>query len=85
MPKSLSDHPDVGQGEQRDELSRVFGKAPITNLVVIELSFDDPKRTLCFGANTGLEFFGLLGELAPGRVLLSLAFARAHGDVPLNA
>ena len=85
LPKCLSDHPDIGQGKQRDELSRVLGKAPITHLVVTELSFDAPKRMLHFCTNTGLEFLGLLGELAPGRVLLSLAFARAHGDVPLSA
>ena len=49
-----------------------------------ELAFDHPERMFHFGAHTRLEFFSLLGERAPGRMLLRLTFTRAHGYLPCH-
>ena len=40
---------------------------------------------LYLGPHTGLEFLGFFSELAPRRVLLPRALARAHGHVPIHA
>ena len=84
LQKSLPDHPDIGQGKQGHELGRVLGNAPVARLVVTELAFDDSKRVFHFGAHTGLELFGLLGEHAAGRVPVLLALARAYGHLPIH-
>ena len=85
LHKHPSGHPDVGQRKQRDQLCRVLLQSPITHLGVAELALDHSKRMLHLGTDAGLEFLGLLNELAPGRVLLLLALVRAHGYVPIHA
>ena len=57
----------------------------ITHLDVAELALDDPKRMLHLGTDTGLEFLGLLNEMAPGRVLLLPALVGAQDHVPIHA
>ena len=49
-----------------------------------ELAFGHPKRVFHFGAHTGLEFFSLLGERAPRRMLLRFTFTGAHGYLPCH-
>ena len=81
LQKLASYHPDVGQRKQRGELRRVFFQSPVMHLGVSELTLDGPKRMLHLGPHTGLEFLGFSSELAPRRVLLPRALARAHGYV----
>ena len=83
--KPASDHPDVGQRKQRNELRRGFGKTPVAHFDVAELALDNPKRMLHLGPHAGFELFGLFVQRAPGRVLLRLTLPRAHGDMPIHA
>jgi len=85
LHKPASDHPDVGQRKQRDELCGVLGKPPVAHFYVTELALDNPKRMLHFGAHAGFELFGLFVQRAPGRVLLCLTLPRAHGHMPIHA
>ena len=85
LQKYLSGHPDIGQHKQRHKLCRVFGQPAIANLAVTELAFDHPKWMFDFGANTCLELLCLFSQRTPGRMLLLLALARAHGNVPVHA
>ena len=50
-----------------------------------ELAFDNPERVLHLCPNTGLELFCLFAQRAPRRVLVRLAFARSHRNVPIHA
>ena len=84
LQKRASSHPDIRQRKQRDELRGVFLQSPTAHLAMTELAFDYPKRVFHFGAHTGLEFFSLLGERAPGRMLLRFTFTRAHGYLPCH-
>ena len=85
LHKPASGHPDIGQRKQRDELCGVFLQPPIAHLGEAELAFDNPERVLHLGPNTGLELFGLFAQRAPRRVLVRLAFARSHRNVPIHA
>ena len=85
LHKPASDHPDVGQRKQRNELRRVFGKSPVAHLGVPELALDDPKWMLHLCAHAGLELLGLFLQCAPGRVLLRLTLPRAYGHMPIHA
>ena len=49
-----------------------------------ELAFDNPERVLHLCPNTGLELSGLFAQRAPRRVLVRIAFAGAHGNVPIH-
>ncbi len=80
---SLSDHPQVAQGEQCYQLRRVLGQTLVANLGEAKLALDDSEWVFDFGSDTGLELFGLVQQVAPRRILLQCpAFARAHGYVP---
>ena len=46
LQKPASGHPDVGQGEQRDELRGVFLQPAIAHLGVTELPLDDSSLAL---------------------------------------
>ena len=84
VQKPTSGHPSVGQRKQSDELRSIFLQAAITNFGVTELTLDHTKRMFDLGPHTGLELLGAFGELAPWRVLLRIALARAHCNVPIH-
>ena len=85
LQKSASGHPNIGQRKQSDELRRVFLEPAIAHPGEAELAFDNSERVLHFGSHTGLEPFGLLAQRTPRRVLVRLALARPHGNVPIHA
>ena len=85
LQKPASGHPYIGQRKQRDELRRVFLQPAIAHLDEAELAFDNPERVLHLCPNTGLELFCLFAQRAPRRVLVRLAFARSHRNVPIHA
>ena len=85
LHKPASDHPDVGQRKQRDELRGILGKPPVAHFEVTELALDNPKRMLHLGAHAGFELFGLFVQRAPGRVLLRLTLTRAYGHMPIHS
>ena len=82
---SLARHPQVRQGEQGEQLHRVFLEPPVAHLGVAKLAFDHPKRMFDLGPDAGLELLGLLKQLAPGRILVLATLARAHRHLPGNA
>ena len=77
-------HPKIGQRKQRDELRRVFLQPALAHLDEAELAFDNPERVLHLCPNTGLELLCLFAQRAPRRVLVRLAFARPHRNVPIH-
>ena len=85
LHQPASDHPDIGQRKQRDELRGVFGKTPVAHLGVPELALDNPKRMLHLGLHAGFELLSLFVQRSPGRMLLRLTLTRAHGHMPIYA
>jgi len=82
---SVSGHPQIAQRKQRYQLRRVLGQSLVANLGKSELTLDDTKQMLNFGAYAGLDLLSLLQQLAPGRQLIQRrAFARTHGHMPTN-
>ena len=85
LQKPASGHPNIGKRKQSDELCSVFLEPAIAHFGVTELTLDDSERMFHLGPHTGLEFLGLFGDYTPRCVLLLLAFARPHGNVPIHA
>jgi len=86
LNNSLSGHPQVAQGKQRDQLRRVLGQPFVAHLGKTELALDNAKRVLYLGAHAGLELLGLVQQAAPRRLLVQRpALARTHGHVPVHA
>lgn len=85
LQRPTSSHPNVGERKQGDVLYRVFLKPTVTYFGVTELTLDDSERMLHLGPHTGLELFCLLHECPPRCVLLLVAFARAHCNMPIYA
>ncbi len=83
LPQSATRHPQVGQREQRVQLRRVLRQPAIPDLDVAELAFDDAKRMLDLGADSGLDVLDLIRDgvlrIAP---VEQAAQAGAHGNVP---
>ena len=80
-----SRHPHITQREQRHQLRRVFCQPFVANLGEAELALDHPERVLDLRANAGFELLGFVLQAAPMRVLIQCpAFARSHGDMPVN-
>jgi hypothetical protein len=78
-------HPDVGQRKQRHQIGRVLGQPPVLDLDVGKLALDDPKRVLYLGAYTRFGLLQLVQDGPHGGVFLQgLAFARAHGHMPVH-
>ena len=85
VQKFVSGHPQIAQRKQRHQLRRVLGKSLVANLGKSELALDDPKRVFNLGTNAGLDLLSLVQQLAPvGKLIQCLAFARAHGHLPVN-
>jgi len=79
-------NPQVQQSEQSEQLRLVFLEPPLAHISVAELAFDHPKRMLDLSPDAGLELFGFLKQLAPGRVPVLATFVRAqHRLLPLHA
>ena len=86
LNNSLSGHPQVAQGKQRDQLRRVLGQPFVAHLGKTELALDNAKRVLYLGAHAGLELLGLVQQTGPRRLLVQRpALARTHGHVPVHA
>lgn len=78
LQKPASDHPDVGQCKQRDELRGVFCKVPIASLDMAELALNHPQRVLDLGTHACIELPHLFVQLAPSRVPDGFALAWSH-------
>lgn len=63
-------HPQVRQGEQRDQLSGVLSQAAETYLGVAELPLNYPERVLDFGSYLRLDLLDLALGLVQGLRLL---------------
>ena len=62
LNNSFSHHPQVAQRKQRDQLRRVFDKAPIPSLAIAELAFNYPEGMFHFGPNAGLDLLQLVDQ-----------------------
>jgi hypothetical protein len=79
-------HPQVRQREQRDDLRRVLGQAPVAHLGEAELLLDHTERVLDLGPDAGLHLLHPLGlELRLDERIEQPAPAWAHPEVPLLA
>jgi hypothetical protein len=85
LQKPASDHPNIGERKQGDELRSVFLKPTVAHFGVTELTLDDSERMFHLGPHTGLEFLGLFHDHTPRGVLLLLSFARSHSNMPIHA
>ena len=59
--RAASGENQVGQGEERLELGRVFGKSPVAHLAVLEEVFDDVEGVFDIGAQLRLGLLKLPG------------------------
>lgn len=76
-------HPQVRQGEQRDQLGRVLHQPTETHLGIAELPFDHPKRVLDLGAHLRFGFLDPPFEAIQEAALAMLAVTAELGrDLP---
>ena len=85
LKNSFSGHPQVAQGKQCYQLRRVLGQPFVAYLGETKLALDNSEGMFHLGPDAGLELFGLVQQVSPGRVLIQCpAFARAHGYLPTH-
>ena len=85
LSNSISSHPQVAQGKQREQLRRVLCQPFVANLGEAELTLDHPKRMLDLGANAGFDVFQFVLEGVTGFGFVQrFALARRHGNLPVH-
>jgi hypothetical protein len=86
LPRDAPHHPQVGQRKQRVQLRRVLRQPAVAHLHMPELALDHPERMFDLGPDARLGPLDLIQDRAHRRALVQhLAFARAHGHVPVDA
>ena len=78
-------HPEVGQGQQRDDLGGVLGNASVADLGIAELALEDAVGVFGHGPDSGLAGFdGVEQRVVGAGGVQGLAPAGPHGDVPAH-
>ena len=85
LNNSLSGHPQIARGKQRDHLRRFLDQPSVGHLVEVEPSLYDSDRVFDLGAHAGLELLGLVQQTAPRPLPVQRpALARLQGQMPVD-